>query len=95
MAMLVGLYQIELFIPQSGSLKSKRFVLQSLKTRIHNKFNVSVAEVDENEKWQRTTLGIALVANERRFIDQVMSEILRLVETCSDVQVIDQQLEII
>ncbi|HNS72993.1 MAG TPA: DUF503 domain-containing protein [bacterium] len=93
--MLVGLLQVELFIPESGSLKGKRFLLKSLKTRIHNKFNVSVAEVDENEKWQRTTLGIALVANERKFIDQVMSEITRLIETEDEVEIIGQQLEIV
>ncbi len=93
--MLVGLLQIELFIPESGSLKGKRFLLKSIKTRIHNKFNVSVAEVDENKKWQRTTLGIALVANERKFIDQVMSEITRLIETEDEVEIIGQQLEII
>ncbi|HOC23663.1 MAG TPA: DUF503 domain-containing protein [bacterium] len=93
--MLVGLLQIELFIPESGSLKGKRFLLKSIKTRIHNKFNVSVAEVDENEKWQRTTLGIALVANERKFIDQVMSEVIRLIETEDEVEIIRQQLEIV
>ncbi|HNY91924.1 MAG TPA: DUF503 domain-containing protein [bacterium] len=93
--MLVGLLQIELFIPESGSLKGKRFLLKSIKTRIHNKFNVSVAEVDENEKWQRTTLGIALVANERKFIDQVMSEVIRLIETEDEVEIIGQQLEIV
>ena len=93
--MLVGIYQIELFIPESGSLKSKRFVLKSLKDRIRNKFNVSVAEVDENEKWQRATLGIAMVANERRFIDQVMSEIFRLVENEEEAEIISQLLEIV
>lgn len=93
--MLVGVYQIELFIPESGSLKGKRFILQSLKSRIRNKFNVSVAEVDENEKWQRTTLGIAMVANERKFIDQVMSEIFRLIENEEEVEIVGQQLEIV
>ncbi|MBN2354843.1 DUF503 domain-containing protein [candidate division KSB1 bacterium] len=93
--MLVGLYQIDLHIPNSGSLKSKRFVLKSIKTRIHNKFNVSVAEVDGNEKWQRTTLGIAMVANERRFIEQVMAEIFRLIEIEDEVEILQHQLEII
>jgi len=93
--MLVGLYQIELFIPESGSLKSKRFVLKSLKTRIRNKFNVSIAEVDETEKWQRATLGIVMVANEKRFIEQVMAEIFRLIEAEDQAQIIDHRLEFI
>lgn len=93
--MLVGLYQLELFIPQSGSLKSKRFVLKSLKDKIRSKFNVSVAEVDENERWQRAVLGIAMVCNERKFIDQVMNQIFNLVSEESEVEITNQQLEIL
>ncbi len=93
--MLVGLYQLELFIPESGSLKSKRFVLKSLKDKIRSKFNVSVAEVDENERWQRAVLGIAMVCNERKFIDQVMNQIFNLVSEESEVEITNQQLEIL
>lgn len=93
--MLIGVYQIDLHIPQSGSLKSKRFILKSLKTRIHNKFNVSVAEVDGNDTWQRATLGIALVANDKQFIQQVMAEIFRLVEMEDEVEILQHQLEIL
>jgi len=95
MAMLVGICQIELHIPSSHSLKSKRVVLKSLKTRIQNKFNVSVAEVDFNEKWQRSTLGISIVANERRFIDRALAQIMNLVDDNSDVEIIDHSTEII
>jgi uncharacterized protein YlxP (DUF503 family) len=93
--MLVGLYQIELFIPESGSLKSKRFVLKSLKDKIRSKFNVSVAEVDENERWQRAVLGIAMVSNERKFIDQVMNQIFNLVSEEAECEITNQQLEIL
>jgi uncharacterized protein YlxP (DUF503 family) len=93
--MLVGICQIEIFIPESGSLKSKRFVLSSLKARLKNKFNISIAEVDENEKWQRTTLGIAVVSNERRFIDKVIAQILNVIETEDQVELVNHQLEII
>lgn len=92
--MLVGLYQIELFIPDSGSLKSKRFVLKSLKDKIRAKFNVSVAEVEDNELWQRAVLGIAMVSNERKFIDQVMTQIFNLVEQDDYAQITNQQLEV-
>jgi uncharacterized protein len=92
--MLVAVAQFDMLIPGSSSLKDKRFVLNSLKARIRNKFNVSVAEVDENEKWQRTILGIALVSNERRFIDQVMGEILRLIEQDGQVEVVQHQIEV-
>jgi len=92
--MLVGLYQIELFIPDSGSLKSKRFVLKSLKDKIRAKFNVSVAEVEDNELWQRAVLGVAMVSNERKFIDQVMTQIFNLVEQDDYVQITNQHLEV-
>jgi uncharacterized protein YlxP (DUF503 family) len=93
--MLVGLFQIELFIPESGSLKSKRFILKSLKTRLRNKFNISVAEVDSNEKWQRAILGISIVANERKLIDQVYNRILNLIDGEERVELIQHRIEIL
>jgi uncharacterized protein YlxP (DUF503 family) len=93
--MLVGVCQIDLFVPDSGSLKSKRFVLTSLKTRIRNKFNVSVSEVDGNDKWQRVTLAVSMVANERRVIDQTMSQILNLISQDGRCEILDHMLEIL
>jgi uncharacterized protein YlxP (DUF503 family) len=93
--MLVGLFQIELFIPESGSLKSKRFILKSLKTRLRNKFNISVAEVDSNEKWQRAILGISIVANEKKLIDQVFNRILNLIDDEERVELIQHRIEIL
>ncbi len=93
--MFVGLLQLDLMIPESGSLKEKRFVLKSIKTRIRNKFNVSVAEVDHLEKWQRTVLGIALVCNERKFVDKTMNQILNLVDDDADLQILEHQLEVL
>ncbi|MBN2011057.1 DUF503 domain-containing protein [candidate division KSB1 bacterium] len=92
--MLVGVCKLELFIPASGSLKSKRFVLKSLKTRIRNKFNVSVAEVGENEKWQRTTLGIAAVCNERKIIDSMFNQIMNMIYMDGRIEVVDQFIDI-
>ena len=92
--MLVGICQLELFIPESGSLKSKRFVLKSLKTKIRNKFNVSVAEVGGNDKWQRTTLGIAAVSNERKLIDGMFSKIIDLIYMDGRVEVVDTFIDI-
>ena len=92
--MFVGIYQVELFIPESGSLKSKRFVVKSLKTRIRNKFNVSIAEVSGNDKWQRITLGIATVSNERKMIDSVFNRIKNLIISDVRVELIDQFIDI-
>ena len=93
--MLIGVCQVELLIPASDSLKAKRFVIQSIKTRIKNKFNVSIAEVDHNEKWQRTVLGLAIVTNERKFIDKTFNQILNLIDNEANVEMIDHQMEVI
>lgn len=92
--MFVGVGQIELFIPESGSLKSKRFVLKSIKTKIRNKFNVSVAEVENNDKWQRASLGLAVVSNDRKIVDSTLTQIINFIENDFRVEVIDHSIEI-
>ncbi len=93
--MFVGISQIELFIPESGSLKSKRFVLKSIKTKIQNKFNVSIAEVGSNDKWQRSTLGIATVSNDRKMVDSTLNKIINFVENDFRVELVDYSIEIL
>lgn len=92
--MFVGVGQIELYIPESGSLKSKRFVLKSLKTKIRNKFNVSVAEIENNDKWQRSSLGVATVSNERKIVDSTLNQVINFIESDFRVEVIDHTIEI-
>ena len=92
--MFVGVGQIDLYIPDSGSLKSKRFVLKSIKTKIRNKFNVSIAEVENNDKWQRTTLGVSLVSNDQKMVNSVFSKIINFIDDDYRVQVIDYHIEI-
>ncbi len=93
--MFVGIFQVELLLHEAQSLKEKRFVLNSLKTRISNSFNVSIAEVDQNDLWQRTTIGMALVTNERKFVDEVFTKILNLLDGESTIEVIKHQVEVI
>jgi uncharacterized protein YlxP (DUF503 family) len=76
-------------IPDSGSLKAKRFALRRLKDRVRNKFNVSVAEVDDFDLWQRATIGVAVVANEGQFANQVISNVVGMIEKDRNVVVID------
>jgi uncharacterized protein YlxP (DUF503 family) len=92
--LIVGTCRVSLYIPDSGSLKSKRFVLRSLKDRVRNKFNVSVAEVDDFDLWQRATIGIAVVANKGQFANQVISNVVRMIETDGNLNVIDIQTDL-
>ena len=92
--MFVGVCQIEIMLPGSASLKDKRFVLASVKTRIQNKFNVSVAEVAHNDLWQRALLGLALVTNERKMVDQVFNKIMELLYEEDRLEVLKHQIDV-
>lgn len=92
--MLIGVCQVELFIPNSDSLKSKRFVIQSLKTRLRNKFNISVTEVGELEKWQRSVLGISTISNDKKFIDKIMVQIINFIDQNNDLELLNHRIEI-
>ena len=90
--MIVGIMTIELFIPVSDSLKSKRFAIKSIKERLKNRFNVSISEVDNNDKWQRATLGVAMVSNETKYIESNLSKILNYILCDHRVEVLDSKI---
>ena len=93
--MVVGLCTIELFISESRSLKDKRQVLHSLKDRLHGKFNLSVAEVDGQDLWQKAVLGIACVANEGGHVNQVLEQALNVIKSMPAVEVVRTKLELL
>jgi uncharacterized protein YlxP (DUF503 family) len=74
---VIGLLTIELHIPASGSLKEKRQVLKSLLETTRNRFNVSIAEVEHQDLWQRATVAAACVSNDQSFVDQVLNRVLQ------------------
>ena len=93
--MTIGILQLNLFIPQAGSLKSKRQVLRSLKDKVRNKFNVSVAEIRSIEKWQSAILAIACVSDDKRMVNSILSKVTNLVESQHAVELIDYKTEIL
>jgi uncharacterized protein YlxP (DUF503 family) len=93
--MLVGTLRVDLFLPDASSLKEKRYALQSLKTKIRNRFNVSVAEVDFQDKWQRAELGAACVSSDRKVIEGMLNGVLELIEKDTRVEVTDRLIEIL
>jgi len=86
--MVVGVLRLSLFIGGSGSLKERRRVVKSLKDRIRSRFNVSVEDVGEQDLWQSATLGVAVVASDGRFADEVLSKVARIVESDPRVEVV-------
>ena len=78
--MNVGVCKVTLRLPENHSLKGKRRVINSLSSRLRSKFNVSVAEVDNNEAWQLATLGITCVSNSSRHTDEVLQSAVAYIE---------------
>ena len=93
--MFIGVCTIEMHIPESGSLKTKRHSLKSLKDRIRAKFNVSVAEVDDNDLWQKASLAVAAVSNDRSHLNQTLDHVLNLVRSVPEVNLLDYHIEIV
>jgi len=87
---------MELFLPDSHSLKAKRQVARSVATRIRNQFNVTVAEADDNDLWQRLTLGICCLSNDTKHANEILSNVVAFVEKSrDDLQLLDYETEII
>ncbi len=92
--MLVALERFDLRIPGCGSLKEKRHVVKALTNQIRSTFNVSVAEVDHHDLWQRTAIAVAAVANEQYHSRQVLHEVEKLVERWAEVELIDAEVSL-
>jgi len=92
--MFIGVCTIEMHIPNSGSLKDKRHSLRSLKDRIRNAFNVSVAEVDDNELWQKASLAVAALSNDKSHLNRTLDLVLNMVRAVPDVNLLDYHIEI-
>ena len=86
---MIAVISWELHLPGSHSLKDKRAVLQSLKARLHNEFNVSVAETAHQDAWQRAELTACCVAGDRRHAESVLASVDRRVAAADGCRIID------
>jgi len=94
--MNIGVCQVRLRLPENLSLKGKRRVTKSITTRVSNKFNVSVAEVDDHDLWQLATLGICCVSNDKRYTNEVLSKVVDfIVGGRFEVEIVDYEIEIL
>jgi uncharacterized protein YlxP (DUF503 family) len=94
--MNVGTCRVKLRFPENLSLKGKRQILKSLITRLRSKFNVSVAEVDDNDLWQLATLGIACVSNNKRYTNEVLSKAVDfIINGRFELEIVDYEIEIL
>jgi uncharacterized protein YlxP (DUF503 family) len=73
--MFVGVLRLTLHLPEPGSLKSKRHLLRSAIDRVKVRFNVSIAEVAENDLWQKSVVGVAAVGNDHAFVNETLDKV--------------------
>jgi uncharacterized protein YlxP (DUF503 family) len=93
--MTIGVLQLELSIGDAMSLKDKRRVVKSLKDRIAHGHNVSIAEVGALDEHRRSILGIAMVANDRAYVEGALSKLVDFVRGVGNVDLIDYQTELL
>ena len=95
-SMIIGISQITLHLPECHSLKEKRQVIKSVMARVRNQFEVAIAEVEEQDRWQIARLGVSCVSNSGQHADAVLGRVQRYIEeTRPDVIITDTETEII
>lgn len=93
--MIIGRCLIRLRLFSPNSLKEKRRILKSLIERLKSRYNISIAEVGENDSWQIAEVGIAVVANKSVFADEVINKIVHFIDNFDSVEIIDIDIEMI
>jgi uncharacterized protein YlxP (DUF503 family) len=89
----VGVLHLELFLPENHSLKGKRSVIRAIKARVQNKFNVSIAECEDHDLWQRITLGVSQVGADRSHVDSCLREVVRFIDGLGLAELGEERLE--
>ena len=93
--MVIGLLTLELHFPGARSLKDKRQALRSLETRLRNRFNVSVAEVEHQDLWQRARLAVVAVNTDHAHLESTLSAVEGEAYGAREIQVLDAQKELL
>jgi len=82
-----------LFLPDVHSLKEKRMVLRRVKDRAQQKFNLAIAEVGENDLWQRALIGVAVIGSGRRFVESALDEVVRFIRDQAEVTNVEREIQ--
>ncbi|MCW3096643.1 MAG: hypothetical protein JWL77_2261 [Chthonomonadaceae bacterium] len=94
MTMHIGTLTVVLYLHAAESLKDKRHVVKSLIETTRQKFNISIAEVDDLDKWRKATIGIAFVANDKAYVNRVLDKVVNTLESNPAVEVGEVELEL-
>lgn len=91
--MIIGSIRIHLYVPWVHSLKEKRSIVKSLIAKTRQKFNVSIAEIEEMDKHQHIVLGLACVSNEKKAVDRLCSQVLNYIDQATEGNIIEEEIE--
>jgi uncharacterized protein YlxP (DUF503 family) len=92
--MVVGVLRLALLIRGARSLKDKRSALRRIIERVRARYNVSIAEVGDNDIWQRALVGVTAVANDRSFVNEVLDKVVRDVEMLGVADLVGREMEL-
>jgi uncharacterized protein YlxP (DUF503 family) len=94
--MRIGVCTVELRLPGNGSLKGKRSVIKSIVTRVGREFNVSIAEVDAQNLWQRAVLGVACVSNSATYAHGQLERVIQWIElNRPDIELLEYHIDLL
>ena len=93
--MKVGCCSIKFFLHGNNSLKGKRRIVKSIKDRVRNKFNISIAEIGDQDVWQNLHIGIVAVGSDHKYLDGLMSKIVESIDKMNLAEITDCQFETI
>ena len=91
--MVVGVLRLELRLPETHSLKGKRSIVRSIKARVQQKFNVSIAECEEHDLWQRAIMGVSQVGADQPHVDRCLREVVTFIEELHLAELGEEQVE--
>lgn len=93
--MIIGICICEIFIFNANSLKSKRSVVKSIIEKSKNRFNISIAEVGENDKWQKSIIAFSTISNDKKIIEETIDKVISFFDSYSEIEIINIKKEIL
>ena len=93
--MVTGICRLEMILYGSSSLKDKRRVVKSLIDKIKSKYNVSIAEVDQNDKWSTAVIGVSTISNSSVQVNKVLTSVINFIERDGRVEITGYHIDIL
>lgn len=93
--MIIGICTCEIFIFNLNSLKSKRSVVKSIIEKSKNRFNISIAEVGDNDKWQKSIIAFSTISNEQKVVEETMDIVINFFDSYSEIEIISIKRELL